>query len=347
MRRVGSFVLPAVCVLLWSSSVLAQGSPGQRPSAANNPCPQHSANPRPGCTSPAPNANPLVRYGYCTVEGARVPGKPTRTFYLTGVFLYDLGRLDANVSAASDPNQLPWVRDFREYLVQTYHLPPPRPFDGAVNCNGADTEAAAQAGFDQIARSGTPGFSEIVQTGWKYAPNPPIAPPAAAPAVPTPSARPTTAAAAPAVAAPPAQAAVSQPGAAAVAPPAATPPPPRAVAPQQAAATAPIAPATPQPRPAAPKPPPAEKPEKKPLYMACFAELQSSHTAYFSATFESPDANEPKAEFHKMVAKTYGPVSGQFACIRKPSASEVAQQVQRWKDSVQAKDKIIETGWKP
>ena len=48
-----------------------------------------------------------------------------------------------------------------------------------------------------------------------------------------------------------------------------------------------------------------------------------------------------------MVAATYGPVSGQFACIRKPSVDEVDEQVQRWKDSVKVKDKVVDTGWKP
>jgi hypothetical protein len=130
----------------------------------------------------------------------------------------------------------------------------------------------------------------------------------------------------------------------AAAPPAAAATP--APAPRVSAATT-AAPPAQQAAPKPPKPQPGEKPATKTLYMACFAELQSSHTAYFSSTFESTDPNEPKTEFHKMVASTYGPVSGQFGCIRKPSVDEVDQQVQHWKSSVQAKDRIVDTGWKP
>src|SRR5690242_15702559 len=167
VRCIVSFVVSSLCLLLATSSALAQG--GANP-PANVPiqC-EHRANPPPGCTSLPQYRNPLVLYGYCTIEGARAPGQRTRTLYVSGIFLFDLSRLSSTTvqAAGTDPYQFPWLKEFRDHLVQTQHVELARAGQGVVGCDGATTEAQAKSNFDTVMRSAEPGFSQYVQTGWK------------------------------------------------------------------------------------------------------------------------------------------------------------------------------------
>ena len=310
MRHVGSLLLPAGCLLLWSSCALAQGAASPRATPSSNSC-SHTL--RPGCESE--QVSP-VEYAVC-MTGIATPGGPT-TYYMSGIFLTDDSRYANLPPPPPGTSPLPFINEFQQYVLRTYPRAQTSPRAGkpAVSCNRARTETEAKATFQAMLPSGPSNRIEVVQTGWKYAPNPPITPPTAVASAP-----------------------------AAAAPPSAAPAPPRAPAPQ-AAATAPSSPTpTPQPRPATPKPPP-EKPEKKPQYVACWAEVPSHHTAYFSATFETQVMKDVRTEFHKMVMMTYGPV-GQFNCAAKPSPAEAEQRLEQWKATARAKDTLVDTGWKP
>jgi len=326
MRRVASLLLPALCLLLSSSWALAQTGASQRAGGAYNPCPQHAA-PRPGCTS---TPESTVQYVVCITSGIPTPGGPT-TYYISGISLVDYAPyMGANVpQPPPGKSGLPWIDEFQEYVARTN----PRAGKVSLNCNRARTETEAKATFAAVMPSGPPNRVQVVQTGWLYATNPPIAPPA--PPAP--------------LAAPPASASTTAPpaAAAAVAPAAAATAPPRAATPAQvAAASTPAATVAPQPRPTTPKPPPAAKPARQPLYVACWAEVPSKHTAYFSAAFESQNIKDPRTEFHQRVMMSYGAV-GQFNCAGKPSAAEAEQQLEQWKETARAKDTIVDTGWKP
>ena len=330
MRRVGSIVLQ-FCLLLWSSWSLAQSPAGEHriPAGSAESC--NSATTSAHRLSCAPAQTRTVFYAWCMTGGIAALGKRP-TAYMSGIFLIDTAPyISANVpQPAPGTSPFPWMNQFQQYIAQTY------PHTGTVSytCNNSNSEADAQARRDPVLH--TPGAFPIVDTGWKYAPNPPIAPPVAVSAAAATIAPPAAAAVAP-----PAQAPVSPPAAAA-APASATP----AHASPQSVATAPsAAPAAPQSKPATPKPQP-EKPEKEPQYVACWAEVPSHHTAYFSATFELHAIAAQRTEFHKMVMMTYGPV-GQFNCAARPSPAEAEQQLERWKATVRAKDAIVDTGWKP
>jgi hypothetical protein len=283
------------------------------------------------------------------MTGIATPGGPT-TYYMSGIFLIDQSRYVNLPPPPPGTSPLPFINEFQQYVLQTYPRAQTSPRAGkpAVSCNRARTETEAKATFQAMLPSGPASRIEVVQTGWKYAPNPPITPPtavASAPAAAAAAGPATAAVAAPAAAAPASTTAASPTATAAVAPTSAAPAPLRAPAPQ-AAATAPSSPTpTPQPRPATPKPPP-EKPEKKPQYVACWAEVPSHHTAYFSATFEAQVMKDVRTEFHKMVMMTYGPV-GQFNCAAKPSPAEAEQQLEQWKATARARDTLVETGWRP
>jgi len=341
MRRIASLVLPAVSLLLWSSWALAQSGTQQHriTPAPAEPCSSAAASRHPvsGCT-PAPART--VYYTWCMTGGLSAPGARTSA-YVSDVFLIDMAPyIGADVpQPAPGTTPFPWVNQFQQYVTQTY----PHTGRVAVTCDNSNSEADAQARREPALRGAFP----VVETGWKYAPSPPIAPPtvSAEAAI----AHPATAAVAPstpAVVAPPAAAAASPPAAAAGGATAGATAPGRAAAPPQAA-TAPSTPApsaTPQPRPKPSKPP--EQPEKKPQYVACWAEVPSQHTAYFSATFEAQAMAAQRTEFRKMLMTTYGFV-GQFNCTAKPSAAEAEQQLQQWRETARTKDTIVETGWKP
>jgi len=328
MRRVGSIVLP-LCLFLYSSCSLAQGHTAEHriPAGSAESC--NSATTSTHTLSCTPARARAVFYAWCMTGGIAAPGKRP-TAYMSGIFLIDTAPyMGANVPQPAPGTSLfPWMNQFQQYVAQTY------PHTGTVSysCDNSNTEADAQARRDPVLH--TPGAFPIVDTGWKYAPNPPIAPPAAVSAA--------------ATIAPPAATAVAPPAQASVSPPAAAPAsaaPARAASPQTPAASPSAAPAASQPRPAMPKPPP-EKPEKEPQYVGCWAEVPSRHTAYFSATFELHAIAAQRTEFRKMVMMAYGPV-GQFNCAAKPSPAEAEQQLEQWKATARAKDTIVDTGWKP
>ena len=316
MRRVASVTLQAVGILLSSSWAFAQGTPSG--TSPGNPCPQHTL--RPGCESATPYST--VSYTFCETSGIPAPGKPT-IYYASEIFLIDMAPYTNAPQPPPGTSPFPWMNEFTQYVSQTYA------HGGKVTltCTNSNTEAEAQANLDTVMRSGTPGRLEVEQTGWKYAPSPPIKPPvsataaATAPAA-TPAASPVTAAAAP--------------PATAAAPPSAT-----AAQPLTSANSA-----APQPPPATSESPPPAKPAKRSIYGACWAEVKARQSAYFSAVFEAPGIAGPREEFRRMVLTSYGTIS-RFSCEQKPSSAEAEQELQQWKDAARAKDTIVDTGWRP
>jgi len=83
--------------------------------------------------------------------------------------------------------------------------------------------------------------------------------------------------------------------------------------------------------------------EPGPMYVACWAEVPSHNTAYFSATFPSPTVNSARKEFRNLVTTKYGPVS-KLQCAGKFSETVVNELVEQWKDSARAtKNAVVDT----
>jgi hypothetical protein len=79
------------------------------------------------------------------------------------------------------------------------------------------------------------------------------------------------------------------------------------------------------------------------MYVACWAEVPSRSTAYFSATFAAPTVNGVRKEFRQFVTTQYGPVS-KVQCAGKFSETVVNEQVEKWKDSARStKNAIVDT----
>jgi hypothetical protein len=78
------------------------------------------------------------------------------------------------------------------------------------------------------------------------------------------------------------------------------------------------------------------------MYVACWAEVPSHNTAYFSATFAAPTVNGIRKEFRQFVKTQYGPVTN-LQCIGKYSEAGVNEQVEKWKDSARNKNAIVDT----
>jgi hypothetical protein len=89
--------------------------------------------------------------------------------------------------------------------------------------------------------------------------------------------------------------------------------------------------------------PPGTPPANRPMYVACWAEVPSHNTAYFSATFAAPAVNSVRKEFREFVTTQYGPVS-KLQCAGKFSETVVNELVERWKDSARTtKNAIVDT----
>jgi hypothetical protein len=81
------------------------------------------------------------------------------------------------------------------------------------------------------------------------------------------------------------------------------------------------------------------------MYVACWAEVPSHGTAYFSSMFAAPSAYKARREFRELVTAQYGTVS-QVQCASKFSETVVKDIVQRWKDKASAANSaIVETDW--
>jgi len=80
-----------------------------------------------------------------------------------------------------------------------------------------------------------------------------------------------------------------------------------------------------------------------PSYVACWAEVPSHNTAYFSATFEVPGINDLRKQFRTFVTTHYGRVS-KLQCTAALVRAAVTEQVEKWKDSARtAQNAIVET----
>ena len=77
-----------------------------------------------------------------------------------------------------------------------------------------------------------------------------------------------------------------------------------------------------------------------PMYVACWAEVPSQNTAYFSATFAASSVNALKKQFRSFVTTHYGPVS-KLQCTGKFSGTVVNEQVEKWKDSARTTNNAI------
>ncbi len=83
------------------------------------------------------------------------------------------------------------------------------------------------------------------------------------------------------------------------------------------------------------------------MHVACWAEVPSHNTAYFSATFLAPSAYSARKEFRQLVTTQYGPVSS-LRCAGKFSETVVNGLVEKWKDSARStKNAIVDTDWRP
>jgi len=82
------------------------------------------------------------------------------------------------------------------------------------------------------------------------------------------------------------------------------------------------------------------------MYVACWAEVPSHNTAYFSATFEAPSVYNARKEFRRLVTTQYG-VANKVQCAGKFSETVVNEQVEKWKESARAKNAIVDTDWQP
>jgi len=87
-----------------------------------------------------------------------------------------------------------------------------------------------------------------------------------------------------------------------------------------------------------------ERPPLGMMYVACWAEVPSHNTAYFSPIIESPTVNSARKEFRQLVTTQYGTV-GKLQCAGKLSETVVNEQVARWKDSARSKNAIVDTDW--
>ena len=77
-----------------------------------------------------------------------------------------------------------------------------------------------------------------------------------------------------------------------------------------------------------------------PMYVACWAEVPSQNTAYFSATFAAPAVNTIRKQFRTFVTTQYGPVSN-LQCAGKFNQAVVNEQVEKWKDSARTTNNAI------
>ena len=82
------------------------------------------------------------------------------------------------------------------------------------------------------------------------------------------------------------------------------------------------------------------------MYVACWAEVPSHNTAYFSATFEAASVYNARKEFRQLVTTQYGAV-GKLQCAGKFNQTVVNEQVAKWKDSARSKNAIVDTDWQP
>ena len=79
------------------------------------------------------------------------------------------------------------------------------------------------------------------------------------------------------------------------------------------------------------------------FYVACWAEVPSHNTAYFSAAFPAPTINSIRKEFRQFVMTQYGPV-GKLQCAGKFSETVVNELVEQWKDSARTtKHAVVDT----
>ena len=79
------------------------------------------------------------------------------------------------------------------------------------------------------------------------------------------------------------------------------------------------------------------------LYVACWAEVPSNNTAYFSATFAGPAVNPVRKQFRTFVTTQFGPVS-KLQCTAALARAAVTEQVEKWKDTARtAQNAIVET----
>ena len=121
-------------------------------------------------------------------------------------------------------------------------------------------------------------------------------------------------------------------------------------APESAAATpAPVRAAAPQPhRPARSTVAAGDVPAEKPThYVVCWGEVSQSRTAYFSAPFANQGSvADSRTNFRGYLMKSYGRV-GVFNCRAVASLAQAQQQLQIWKDAAGARDKLVDTSWKP
>jgi hypothetical protein len=82
------------------------------------------------------------------------------------------------------------------------------------------------------------------------------------------------------------------------------------------------------------------------MYVACWAEVPSHNTAYFTAPFPSPTVYAARKEFRQLVTTQYG-VVGKLQCAGKFNETVVNEQVEKWKDSARSKSAIVDTNWQP
>src|SRR6185295_18205180 len=75
-------------------------------------------------------------------------------------------------------------------------------------------------------------------------------------------------------------------------------------------------------------PDPATSPTYVQSYVACWAEVPSQNTAYFSATFAMPPHNTLKEQFRTFVTTQYGPVN-KLRCTAALSSAAVTKQVEK------------------
>ena len=77
-----------------------------------------------------------------------------------------------------------------------------------------------------------------------------------------------------------------------------------------------------------------------PMYAACWAEVPSQNSAYFSATFAASSVNALRKQFRTFVTTQFGPVS-KLQCTGKFSGTVVNEQVEKWKDSARTTNNAI------
>ena len=83
------------------------------------------------------------------------------------------------------------------------------------------------------------------------------------------------------------------------------------------------------------------------MYVACWAEVPSHSTAYFSPTFPAPAVSSARKEFRELVTTQYGAVS-HVQCVGKFNPAVVKDTVQQWQDKARATNNaIIDTDWQP